>query len=328
MSLTTRAAIGLRTKLLSPYTPGDGQMLLLAGADGIWAGASVSTPGYLLAVHPHCEDVRSVYTCTGSSGDVLTGVACIEGHDLFFPAGSTVWLCTDTGSGGSSYLLPAFTAFGISGQTTPIEVGATVASGSKTFTWSTSNSGNVAANSISIVDTTAAATLASGLANDGTEAITISAITNNVPASQVWTINGTNTHFGTFSRGYTVLWEWRVYAGSSTNLTLTANQVKALSDSAALQASFPGSYSINPTLAYSYFCYPDSMGNVAHFIDGTTGFPISMADSTDDPAYSNTALGWSYATVSVTNAQSITTLYRVYRTQFSFTASPLLMVVS
>jgi hypothetical protein len=51
-----------------------------------------------------------------------------------------------------SYQNPAFTSFGFV-QTSPIEVG-TVVSGTKTFTWVTSNSGNVQPNTVSILDIT------------------------------------------------------------------------------------------------------------------------------------------------------------------------------
>jgi hypothetical protein len=217
--------------------------------------------------------------------------------------------------GGTAFATPAFTAFAITGQAQTIEVGATISAGSKTFTWSTSNSTNITANSISIVDTTASNTLATGLANTGSDAITISAITNNAPASQVWTINGVNTQSATFSRTFTVNWLWRVYAGTNSSGTLTANQIKALSDSSSLQASFAGTYNLSAG-DYKYFSYPDSMGSVNTFRDANTGFLISMATSADDAAYSNTANGWSYAIVSVTNTNGISTNYRVYRSQY------------
>ncbi len=248
----------------------------------------------------------------GQAGQVLTSGG---------PGGGIYW------SLGTGVLLPAFLSFGITGQTTPLEVGATIAAGATVFTWTTSNPTAILANSISIVDTTASTTLASGLANDGTETITISAITNNAPTSQVWTITGMNTTSGSFSDTYTVNWLWRVYAGSSVNVTLTANQIKALADSSALQAAFAGDYSTTTaSVFYRYFCYPDSLGSVANFVDGNTGFPISMATSADNAAYSNTANGWSYAIVSVTNAQAVATNYRVYRTQFPFSGTLLMRV--
>ncbi len=201
-------------------------------------------------------------------------------------------------------------------------MGATIPAGATIFTWSTSNSGNVRPNSISIVDTTGSTTLASGLANTGTDTITIGAITQVLPATQVWTINGVNLNSTTFSRTLTVAWEWRVYAGDSANLTLTANQIKALTASSALQAGFAGTYTITPSSDFSYLCYPDSMGSVTLFVDPATQQLISMATVADDPAYSNTANGWSYALVSVTNAQAIAANYRVYRTQYPFSGNP------
>lgn len=228
-----------------------------------------------------------------------------------------------------SYSAPAFTAFGITGQSTPIEVGATIAAGNKTFTWSTSNSANVAANSISIVDTTAGTTLATGLANDGTQVISISAITNNVPATQVWTINGTNTHAGAFSRTYTVNWYWRVYAGTNAAVTVTANQIKALTDASGLRADFPGSYPIASAAGYKYFCFPDSMGDVTLFFDSNGNFPWDMATVSDNAAYSNhqaTGGDYYYAIVSVTNAQSVATNYRVYRSTNTFSGTPVFVV--
>ncbi len=244
------------------------------------------------------------------------GLAPGIGNGLFLTSGGpnadVYW------SPGGGYLAPAFTAFSISGQVTPLEVGATIAAGSKTFLWATSNPTNIQANSISIVDTTASMTLASGLADTGSDAITITAITNILPASQVWTISATNSNLGSFSLAYEVDWEFRVYTGTSTNVVLTANQIKALADSTSLQASFPGTYNYADSLGYKYFSYPDSMGSVSNFLDAVTGFPIDMATVSDNAAYSHTANGWSYALISVTNAQSVATNYRLYRTTNEF----------
>ncbi len=271
---------------------GQGEITMSALLDA----AFCNLPGAILV---RCENY---WECLdpGTPGDVLT----TNGPGL----------CPSWGPGGG-VATPAFTAFAISGQATSIEVGTTIAAGSKTFTWATSNSTSVLANSIGIVDTTRSLTLATGLANDGTEPITITALTNILPASNVWTITGQNTSMGTFSRTFTVVWLWRVYAGTSVNPTLTANQIKALTDFSGLQASFAGTYPLSAG-GYKYFCYPDSMGNAANFIDPNTGFQFSMATVADDPAYSNTANGWSYALVSVTNVNSIATNYRVYRSQY------------
>ena len=105
-------------------------MTLTIGGGSIWAGASSGTPGLLLVIDPETCDrysshregpTQTVFACTGVTGDVLTGVMAIEGRDQFFAHGCIVKLCTPTG-GGSSYSDPAFTAFGITGQGTPVEV--------------------------------------------------------------------------------------------------------------------------------------------------------------------------------------------------------------
>ncbi len=259
--------------------------------------------------------ISTTYLISGIGGSQIFLNGVISGVDRNYNAGDLVHLQISVDDTPGVFVAPTFTAFAISGQTTPLEVGATIAAGSKTFTWSISNSTSVKPSSISIVDTTATTTLATGLANTGSDAITITAITNTVAASQVWTINALDTQNATFSDTYTVRWYWRVYAGTSANLTLTANQIKALTDSAALQSGFAGTYSFSAG-DYKYFCYPDALGSVANFVDANTGFPISMATVSDNAAYSHTANGWSYALVSVTNAQSVATNYRVYRSQY------------
>lgn len=333
MSLTTLAAIGYKSQLALPYTAGSGSMTLAIGGGAIWAGSTSASPGLLLVVDPETCDrysshregpTQTVFACTGVTGDVLTGVMSIEGRDQAYASGSIAKLCTGTGSNAPPvYANPAFTSFG-NGIGTPVEVGATIGNGPITFTWSTSNSGNVAANSVSITDTTASSVLASGLANNGTDAITLGAITNNAPAAQVWTIGATDTQSRTFTDTYEVDWEWRVYAGTSANLTLTANQIKALTDFSSLATGFAGTYSLS-TGGYKYLAYPDSMGSVSSFI--ANNFPVSIATSADNAAYSNTANGWSYALVSVTNTNSVTTNYRVYRSQYVL-GGALVMAVS
>ena len=68
-------------------------------------------------------------------------------------------------------------------------------SGSKTFTWNTTNPSNVQSNSIEIVDVTNGnAVLGTGLANDGSESLALGiTINNNIPISHTWGVRGTNT---------------------------------------------------------------------------------------------------------------------------------------
>ena len=98
-----------------------------------------------------------------------------------------------------SYQEPAFSSFGISGQSSIIEVGS-VLSGTKTFTWGTTESGNVATDSIKIEDVTGATVLATGLSNDGTESVDIGTIDTSAAGTQKFRITGTNTETDDFTR--------------------------------------------------------------------------------------------------------------------------------
>jgi hypothetical protein len=211
------------------------------------------------------------------------------------------------------YLAPAFTAFDIQGQATAIEVGDTILGTNRNFEWNTSNSGNVQANSISITDTTSSVVLASGLANDGTEILSFTDITQTTLANQIWTIDGVNTHGGHFNRTFEVDWLFNIYAGNNAAAVLNGAQILALQFK-ILQGNFNVTFNF-PGGDYKFIATPSYMGDVNNFIDPATGFNISMADSTNDPAYSHvTGSGlWWYALVNVTNIFGVTIPYRLWR---------------
>ena len=206
---------------------------------------------------------------------------------------------------------PTFSSFAIQGQANTIEVG-TELTGTKTFTWATTNSANVEADTIQIADTTNATTLGSSLANDGSEALALGAtIVNNTPGTHVWTISGTDTQAGSFSTTLTISWRWKMYYGTSTNTTLTEAQIEALAND-TLVTSIAGTYSLAAG-GYKYFCVPDEFDAINTITDDLTGFNVAMADSSD--GYTSSENGFSYQTVSVTNTNGQTTDYRVYRTK-------------
>ncbi len=196
-----------------------------------------------------------------------------------------------------AYQAPSFSAFSFPAAT--MEVGATLAAGAKSFTWSVVNGANVAAGSISISEITdGPVTLGSSLANDGSESLAISgAITKTVPASHVWRITGTNTQGGSFLRNFVLNWYWRVYYGESVSASLNEVGVEGLRAS-TLAAGANGTYAMLGG-GYKYIAYPTSMGLKATFKDPSTGFDIDM-----QPA----------VTVSVTNAFGQVTDYYVHRT--------------
>lgn len=130
-----------------------------------------------------------------------------------------------------TYLVPAFTAMGVSGQATTIEVGTSL-SGTRTFTWTTSNSGNVQLNSVAIrhVSPLPSTLLGSALANDGSELL---AITANAMASagstQTWRAEAVNTNAVPFnSSNFTVTANFRRFFGASVLSPTNSATVRAL----------------------------------------------------------------------------------------------------
>lgn len=212
------------------------------------------------------------------------------------------------------YQLPAFTAFAITGESTSQEVGDSILA-AVTFTWSTSNSANVATDSIDIRDTTSALDLILGTANDGSQAVVMpGGIQKVTAASHVFTISGTNTEAGVFSRTLTFTWYWRRHYGTNVAGTLTGADIGALVSS-GLATGYAGTYAYAAG-GYKYLCFADAAGGQVNTVkDQSTGFSVPMVTVGDDAAYSNVdGGGFYYALVSRTNAFGVTTNYRVYRT--------------
>ena len=339
----------IQDTLAQPYVAGSGTMVLTAGGAAFAANPTKFNVITAATYNQGPDEQTAVYQCTGQSGNILSGVSVLDGSsDQDFPAGSYVeirlnaidinslntlvlpfnapgatgFVLTSTGpgtaptwqvGGGGGYVAPTFTSFAISGQSSTVEVGATIASGSHTFTWATSTSGNVAANSISIADTTASTTLATGLADDGTEAISFgSSITNASPATHTWTIAGTDTQSGSFNRTYSVSWQWRVWSGSSALPELTNVQVQALGTS-TLGSSIAGTYAMTGS-GYKYIAVPTTFAAPNAFIDASTGFNVPMCMTANDASFSGTdGNGNNYIPLTLTNANSIAQAYACYR---------------
>lgn len=199
------------------------------------------------------------------------------------------------------YQEPTFSAFAISGQSTTLEVGDEVTGGSRTFTWTTTNSSNVDANTIAIKDVTGNPTpntdLATGLADDSTESVDIgSAISKSTNTSHQWQIRGTDTEANEFTRNFTVNWRWRRYHGTDASTSLTEPEIEALANSSLTNAiattySFAGG-------DYKYICYPSSLGTLTTFTDVATSLNVPFED---------------VDVVSVTNSFGETTNYNVHR---------------
>jgi hypothetical protein len=209
---------------------------------------------------------------------------------------------TGTGTGGTVvYQAPSFTAFVLVGYST-LEVGDSIPAGAQTFTWSTLNSGNVEANSIDLIDVTNGNTvLGSGLANDGTESVSLAgAITKVTIATHQFKVQGQNTQGGNFDRTHNVNWQFRKFFGNDSNAgPLTEAQVEALSDN-PLDSGFAGTYFF-PSAAgtYKYLAFPTLWGTPSSFKDQATLLTVPM-----EVAY----------IVNLTNAFGVSQDYEVYRT--------------
>ena len=212
------------------------------------------------------------------------------------------------------YINPSFSSFSMSGQATAVEVGTTL-SGSKSFTFGFNTIANVIANTMTIYDVTANVALATGLPLTSPQSATIATVTNTSPSSYSWCGVATATSTNTFYSGnFTVNWLYRMYWGDSTTANLAASDILALSSN-SLTSGFAGTYSFAAG-GYKFFSWPDSFGSptaTTGFKDTSNGLPMAMAPA--DSYFTNTQNGWSYALVSVTNSLSVTTNYRVYRTQ-------------
>jgi hypothetical protein len=323
-------------QLGSPHPAGGTNLVLLPGQGAKVTALPTRVTVVTAGTYGTLTELLTIFGVTGVSGDTLTISGPLEGTtdrnyvvgdyaDLRVTAGYVNDLNVALNNLLNPFQAPAFTSFAISGQAATVEVGSTIAAGSKTFIWATSNSGNVAVNSISITDVNTSTVIGSGLPNNGSTAIIISAVTSNVSTTHTWAISGKDIQNTTFNRNFTVNWLWRVYAGVSTNTTLASSDILALSVT-SLQSTVGGTYALSAG-GYKYFCVPTSFTQPVSFKDQATGFNVPMADTTANAAYSNVnPSGINYAIVSVTNTPGVTTNYAVYRSYNQLGASINLVV--
>lgn len=199
------------------------------------------------------------------------------------------------------YQAPSFSSFsisslgGLSASGNTLEVGDSISS-NRTFTWSTTNSSNVNSNSVSIIDQTGSDTvIANGLANDGSESTTYSAINKITATSHIFRIQAVNTQSTTFSSTYTVNWRHRRWWGTSANVSLSSGDILTLAND-EFSTSRSKAFTIDGGGEYIYYAYPASWGTATFTVNG----------------FLNTA--WTLEVVSHTNASGHTENYNVYRT--------------
>ena len=155
------------------------------------------------------------------------------------------------------------------------------------------------ANSISI-EYPVGTPLVTGLANDGTETVTHSAIQLTSPGTATFRVKGTNSQSATFQRDLSIEWRWLKFSGNSSVAgPLTAAEIQGLGTS-SLATDDAGNYVYAAAPGtYKYIACPTSWGTLTTFKDQSTNLDVPM-----QAPY----------TVSVTNAYGQTTNYNVYRT--------------
>ena len=195
------------------------------------------------------------------------------------------------------YQYPTFTAFSMSGQANPLEVGDTL-TGDRTFAWQTSHASNIVPDTIIINDVTGSAVLGSNLPNNGSfKVLALGPLTFSTPTTYTWHIQATNTKNATFSTNYSVYWYTRRYFGESTLPTLDADAITSLRVS-SLVTGFSSTYAYT-TGGYKYLCYPSSFGLASSFTDKSTNLNVPF----EEPYV-----------VTVTNDFGIEIEYNVHRT--------------
>lgn len=190
------------------------------------------------------------------------------------------------------YQSPAFSAFSISGQSTTLEVGAEITAGTKTFTWTTTNSSNVSSSGITISDFTNSTTIASGLSNTGTSNQTIVAVSKSSATSHVYRVSAKNTQDTTFTRDFTVSWRWRMYWGTASLSSLTENDIESLSNN-SLASNSTGTFSFDAG-GYKYIAYPTVFGLKTTFKDVSTGFDVDMQSAVTTIVSNSFGVGTNY----------------------------------
>jgi hypothetical protein len=196
------------------------------------------------------------------------------------------------------YLLPSFTSFSITGQDTILEIGDSIASGSKTFTWGIANSANVTADTLSITGEPGTIVSSGSITSPYVYNLASAITKTTVDSTSVFTISATNTNSGSFSRNFTVTWKAYLYTGKSTLTSLIDDDAVALSTSSLGGSPF-GTKSFASGAGYIYYVYPNTFADISTMKDVATNLDVPFLHLSD---------------ITISNSFSIGTTYKVFRT--------------
>jgi len=211
------------------------------------------------------------------------------------------------------YQTPAFTSFSRTNLNSPYDLGEAIPIGSQTFSWSTSNSSNISANTITIQQLyPSTSTLLSGGGNDGSEVINLTVdISSTTPTTiSMYRITATNTQGSTFNTTISNSWRYRWYYGKSASSSVTNAQITGFTS--ALVSSVTNAYitfGATGSPQYGYLIIPTGLGQPSDLRNSTSGcfgsnIPYSLLGTT-----------------SFANGYGVTTTYNIYRTINAFVGS-------
>lgn len=176
------------------------------------------------------------------------------------------------------YQVPAFSSFSRTNLESTYEVGQLLVAGAQTFTWATTNSSNVSANTISIVQNFAPiTTLLSSSANDGTEALVLSDTYSAATSTSVtlYTISAVNSLNNSFSTTISRNWRHKRYWGTHPSFTLPSDSDIINADGASVGAGNEFSTTrvqtrngIDGAGNYLFFAWPTSFGTPTFTVNG------------------------------------------------------------
>jgi hypothetical protein len=195
------------------------------------------------------------------------------------------------------YQPPAFTSFGITGQSQTLEIGDSIASGSKSFAWSISNSSNVTANTLSITGEPGTIVSSGSITSPYSYNLASAITKTTVNSTSTFNISATNSKSSTFSSSFTVTWKANLYVGKNTGTTINEAAAEALT--ASLGGLPTGNKSFAAGAGYIYYAYPSNFADINTMKDVATNLDVPYIKLSD---------------ISITNSFSITTTYKVFRT--------------
>ena len=195
------------------------------------------------------------------------------------------------------YQYPAFSSFLMSGQSVILECGVEISGGVKLWTWGTTNSSNIAANSIDIDDVTTTTNLITGTDNDGSELVSIGAspITKIITSTDHrWRITGENSLSQNFTRDFVVIW-YSPFSYGSGAAGLTVAQLQALTKQVTSQST--NIYTFKPSTEGMYIAYPATYGTLSSILD-PNGFETIADWTLRVESFTNNSPDYEGATVS------------------------------